>query len=98
MIGRRSELFLLGLFSLLDVIMSRPIKEILQEILVEDDIRAALVGEPGKLHSILELIGAIEQGDWDQVSTLTETLEIPMQPLSQAYMDAVKWAHEIYSV
>ena len=98
MIGRRSDLFLMGLFSLLDVIMSRPIKEILQEITVEEDIRDALIGEPGKLHSLLELIVAIEQGNWDRVTTLAEALGIPEKPLSQAYMDSVKWAQEIYSI
>ncbi len=38
---RQSDMFLMGLFSLLDVIMSRPIDEILKEITVEEDIAEA---------------------------------------------------------
>jgi len=96
--GRKSDLFLMGLFSLLDVIMSRPLDEILQEITIEKDIRAALTGEPSMMKSILDLIVAIEKADWDQVSTLTKELKTTEEPLGQAYMDAVKWAQEIYSI
>jgi EAL and modified HD-GYP domain-containing signal transduction protein len=96
--SRKSDLFLMGLFSLLDVIMSRPIDEILQEITVEEDIQEALTGEPGTMRTILDLIIAIEKGDWELVGNLTEQLKIDDGPLSEAYMDAIKWAHEIYNI
>jgi len=95
---RQSDMFLMGLFSLLDVIMSRPIDEILQEITVEDDIVAALTGEPGVLRSILDLVIAIEKGNWDEVSRLATELQIEEQFLSEAYLDAVKWAQNIYNI
>ncbi|NOY14575.1 MAG: HDOD domain-containing protein [Deltaproteobacteria bacterium] len=95
---RSSDLFLMGLFSLLDTIMSRPIETILQEITIEDDLQEALTGTPGTLHTILQMIIAIEKGDWDQVAALSEVLHIDEKPLCEAYMDAVKWAHEIYAL
>lgn len=96
--GRNSDMFLMGLFSLLDVIMSRPIDEILQEITIEEDIQQALTGEPGTMRTILEMIVAIEKADWNQVSSLSDQLNINEQPLNKAYMDAIKWAHEIYNI
>ncbi len=96
--GRKSDLFLMGLFSLLDVIMSRPIAEILKEITIEEDLVEALTGTPGTMNNILELIVAIEKGDWDRVTSLSEQLDIDEQPLNEAYMDAIRWAHEIYSL
>ena len=96
--NRQADMFLMGLFSLLDVIMSRPIDEILQEITVEEDLREALTGTPGTMRTILELIMAIEKGDWDQVSILSAELDIDEKPLSEAYMGAVKWANEIYAI
>lgn len=98
LVGRKSDMFLMGLFSLLDVIMSRPIDEILQEITIEEDILEALTGESGTMRSVLELIFAIEKGEWEKVSELAESLAIDEQPLNEAYMDAIKWAHEIYSL
>jgi EAL and modified HD-GYP domain-containing signal transduction protein len=95
---RQSDMFLMGLFSLLDTIMSRPIDEILEEITVEDDIVAALTGEPGMLRSILDLVIAMEKGEWEEVSRLAAELQIEEQPLSAAYLDAVTWAQDIYNI
>jgi EAL and modified HD-GYP domain-containing signal transduction protein len=95
---RQSDMFLMGLFSLLDVIMSRPIDEILKEITVEEDIVEALTGTPGKFHNILNLVIATEKGEWEQVSELAAELHIEEQALSTAYLDAVKWAQDIYTL
>ncbi|MFO7766060.1 MAG: HDOD domain-containing protein [Pelovirga sp.] len=93
---RKSDLFLMGLFSLLDVIMSRPLEEILKEISVEDDVFAALTGTEGQLQSILQLAIAMEKGDWDTVSQLTTRMQIDEQQLPAAYREAVTWAQNIY--
>ncbi|MEA3363477.1 MAG: HDOD domain-containing protein [Thermodesulfobacteriota bacterium] len=95
---RQSSMFLMGLFSLLDAIMSRPIDEILQEITVEKDIMEALTGTPGTLRAILDLVVAMEKGEWEQVSSLAAELQIEEQSLSTTYLDAVKWAQDIYSM
>ena len=95
---RQSDMFLMGLFSLLDVIMSRPIDEILQEITVEEDILEALTETPGTLRSILDLVIAMEKGEWEQVSRLAIELQIEEKALSTTYLDAVKWAQDIYSM
>ncbi len=96
--ARKSDMFLMGLFSLLDVIMSRPLNEILQEITIEEDVQAALSGEPGILRTILELIIAIEKAEWDQVTALAQKLQADEKSLNDAYMNAVKWAQEIYTL
>lgn len=95
---RKSDLFLMGLFSLLDVIMSRPLDEILKEITVEDDIFAALTGTDGPLRDILKLVIAMEQGAWKTVSNLTTAMNIDEQQLPAAYREAVKWAQDIYTL
>ncbi len=95
---RKSDLFLMGLFSLLDVIMSRPLDEILKEITVEDDVFAALTGTDGPLRDILQLAIAMEKGDWDTVSQLTTEMQVDEQQLPAAYREAVTWAQDIYSL
>jgi len=98
MTDRKDDLFLMGLFSLLDVIMSRPIDEILNEINVEEDIVAALTGTPGTLGNILALVIAMEKGDWDNMSGQAKALRIDEQLVSTAYLDAVKWAQRIHTL
>ncbi len=95
---RQSDMFLMGLFSLLDVIMSRPIDEILQEITVEEDILEALTRGAGTLRSILDLAVSLEKGEWEQVSRLAAELQLEEQSLSTTYLDAVKWAQDVYSM
>ncbi len=94
--ARKDDMFLMGLFSLLDTIMSRPIDEILSEIQVEEDIHEALIGEPGPLNNILELVKAMEKGEWDSLADNAEKLGIDEQLLPAAYVDAVKWTQDIH--
>lgn len=95
---RQSDLFLMGLFSLLDVIMSRPIEEILEEITLEEDLLEALSGQRNSLRNILDLAIAMEKGQWEQVSTLSAELEIDENLLPALYLDAVKWSQNIYAL
>jgi len=95
---RQSDMFLMGLFSLLDVIMSRPIDEILEEITVEKDIVEALTGTQSELNQVLSLVVATEKGEWEQVSSLAAALQLEEKAVSQAYIDAVKWAQDIYTL
>ena len=94
--ARKDDIFLMGLFSLLDVIMSRPIDEILSEIQVEEDIHEALVGTPGPLNNILELVKAMEKGEWDSLAENASRLGVDEQLLPAAYLDAVKWTQDIH--
>ncbi len=95
---RKADMFLMGLFSLLDVIMSRPIEEILAEITVEDDILEALTGTPGPLLQVLTLVIALEKGEWQEVSRLASELQIEESSLASIYLEAVKWAQDIYKL
>ncbi|ADH86761.1 EAL and HDOD domain-containing protein [Desulfurivibrio alkaliphilus] len=95
---RKSDLFLVGLFSLLDVIMSRPLNEILKEISIEDDVIAALTRADGPLFNILQLTIAMEKGEWDKVSQLATKMQIDEQQLPATYREAVAWAQEIYFI
>ncbi|MCZ2073853.1 MAG: HDOD domain-containing protein [Bryobacterales bacterium] len=91
---RKSELFLMGLFSLLDAILERPMKTLLEEMPLAADVRSALLGEPSnspiaRLHCLLE---AYERGQWDVAARLSARLGISETALAALYLDAVRWA------
>ena len=91
--SRRSELFLMGMFSLLDVMVGRPLEEILDEIGLPDDIRDVLVGKPdpsGRLHLLHRLVTTYEQGDWCRVALAAEELGLPPESVSDLYLEAVR--------
>jgi c-di-GMP-related signal transduction protein len=92
------ELFLVGLCSLLDVILGRPMAEALAELPLSDNARRALLGEHNPLRAVLDAVVAYEDGGWEQAVANAETIGAPEADLQQAYSNAITWAHEISTV
>jgi EAL and modified HD-GYP domain-containing signal transduction protein len=89
-------MFLLGIFSLMDAILSRPMSEIVSEIALPDVVRAVLLGRPNRHGKILELVKAFEAGRWEEVSKLSVALGQDEVQLSTAYLEAVDWAQKVF--
>jgi c-di-GMP-related signal transduction protein len=83
-------LFLVGLFSLLDAIVGRPLSELLAELPLKSDISGAILGQ-GELGTALDLISALEQGKWSEVTRLADLLEIEESILQDNYFKAAQW-------
>ncbi len=94
-IGREADLFLVGLFSLLDVLVGRPMEEILKEIAVPDEVRSALLGAPSRLYEGYQLVLAYEKGEWKKVSALAQSLSLDEKLLPEVYKQAVHWVNRI---
>ncbi len=58
------SMFLLGVFSLMEALLGRPISEIVSEIALPEVVRAALLGRPNRQRKILDLVKAFEGGKW----------------------------------
>jgi c-di-GMP-related signal transduction protein len=83
-------LFLVGLFSLLDAIVGRPLSELLAELPLKSEISDAILGQ-GELGTALDLIRALEQGEWSEVARLADLLEIEESILQDNYFNAAQW-------
>ena len=92
------SMFLLGVFSLMDAMLGRPISEIVSEIALPEVVRAALLGRPNRHGKTLELVKAFEAGRWDEVSELAVALGQDEAQLSSAYLEAVDWAQKVFQV
>ncbi len=86
-----SELFLMGLFSVLDVILDMPMKDALETIKVSKNISDALVYHKGIFAFPLEFILQYENANWQEVSRLMIVHNIEMQPVYDAYQNALRW-------
>jgi len=94
--GRRSEdLFLTGLLSTLDALTDRTMEEILPEIPVSNDIKAALLGRDTPLGRILALALAGERGDWEAFARFCAVLGIAEEGTPPIYCEAVQWADDL---
>jgi c-di-GMP-related signal transduction protein len=91
---RAEELFLLGMLSLIDAIMDRPLGEILKDIPITEDIKAALLGEENQLREVYESVLAYEEGNWEKLAPYTAKLGIDESEVPQLYLEAVTWVQQ----
>lgn len=90
-----SEYFLLGMCSLLDIILQKPMEEALKELPLSDTVHHALLGEENLARFVLDAIIAYERGLWDESTRLAEMAGFEAVRLPAAYADALKWAREL---
>lgn len=86
------ELFMLGLFSLIDAMLDRKMEEILQTIPLSDLVVAALGENRGAYYPYLELVQSYEAGHWEKFEQNLELLNISSDIVVDYYLDAVAWA------
>ena len=92
---KSSELFLMGLFSVLDVILDMPMEEALEVVKVSPAISDALVNGKGDLALVLEFMKRYENADWQEVSRLMVIHKIEMDQVYKAYVDSLTWYRDI---
>jgi c-di-GMP-related signal transduction protein len=92
---KKASAFLLGLLSHLDALLHRPMKEILAELDLEEDLSNALLGRTNKanqLGQLFKLIQAYEKPDWRRAVGIAQDFHVGLVDLSTAYVQAVEWA------
>jgi len=85
------SLFMMGLFSLLDVILERPMKEAAKEVALDEAVRAALVDKSGDFYYILEFIYAYEHANWDAIAIMMVKYDLELEEITKAFIDSLVW-------
>lgn len=88
---KKEELFLMGLFSVLDVILEKPMEEALKMVTVSKEISDALLYNEGKLAPLYEFMLHYETANWPEVSRLMILQGLDEAKISAAYMDSLVW-------
>ena len=89
---RSEELFLLGMFSLLDAIMDQPFEQLLVGMPMDDDLKAALMGTQNRLKDVLDYAVAYGRGDWEQLEELADKLKMDGKGIPALHLQTVRWA------
>ncbi len=89
--SKSEELFLMGLFSVLDVILEKSMDEALEMVMVTGDVKDALLYRTGKLFPVLDLMLQYENANWQEVSRQLVVADIEVEDISKAYKDALGW-------
>ena len=88
---RSQELFLTGLFSILDIILDCSMEEALSMVRVSDKIRTALLEHTGPLAEVLNFIVKYESAEWQEVSRQLVLKNIEISDVSQAWVSSLQW-------
>ena len=86
---RPERYFLVGLFSVLDAILDRPLENALSSLSLSNDVAEALLHHKGELGAVLSCVKAFERHDWTNATTL---LRLTDETIRKAYVEATKWS------
>lgn len=89
-----SDIFLLGMFSLIDAFLDRPIAGALSELPLTHEIKKALLGEDNTIRAFLDLILAYEKADWVSFSVYALKLNIEESEVPTLYLQALTAANQ----
>lgn len=87
----KDELFLMGLFSVLDVILEKPMAEALELMKVTGDIQKALISNQGPLAPVKDFLIQYESANWQEVSRQMIIYDLSMDAVQQAYTESLMW-------
>jgi EAL and modified HD-GYP domain-containing signal transduction protein len=93
----RSEMFICGVFSLLDRLMEQPLPELLRSVPVPDTVQQALSGEGGPYLPYLQLVQAIEQESVYDIREGAERLLLSALEVNRSVLAALKAALQLDS-
>ena len=93
-----SDLFLMGLFSIIDAILEMPMQRVLDTVPVDHETKAVLLGRASRLRPLYELMLARESGDWETASQRSHELGLSESEVASAFWQAVQWARQINTV
>ena len=86
----QADAYLLGMFSTLDVLVDAPIEEVMAEIPVADEVRAAIVSQEGICGTLYQLVLSYEKADWKSIVVYANELGMETDILAQIYFDCVE--------
>ena len=93
--AQTSELFTLGLFSLIDAIMDDSMENLMSQIPLSSNIKEVLISRTGDLSGYLGLIESYERGDWGEIEEATNIMGIDQSHLPRHYMESLSWADSL---
>jgi len=88
-------LFIMGLVSRLNAVTNRPLRQVLEQLPVDDAIRHALLGRRNRLGHIYNLARACERGDWNRIHSLSRRFSMSPDEVARRYRYALQWSDQV---
>lgn len=89
------ELFMMGLFSILDVVLDQEMEDALKLVRLPKHVNEALIHKSGKYAPVYEFVLNYEKANWEEVSRQMILNDIELEKVYQAYTDALIWYRKL---
>lgn len=89
--------FMVGLFSLLDVMLSVKMEVALNSINIPMEIKQAVQNHDGKYWPLLNVTLQMETGNWLEVKKALSDIPINTDTLHEKYLSAMEWVTELHA-
>ena len=89
-----TDLFLMGLLSIMDAILEVTMDVLLEQLPVDREIKAALLGQNSTLRPLYQLMLAQEAGEWAHSSELAKQLKLRDEEVSLTWWQSLQWAQQ----
>lgn len=91
-----NQLMLIGILSVIDGLLERPMEEVVKELPLHDDILNTLLLKETKYKKLYEMVLAYEKGEFDKFGDCCKEKGIHLNMMNQYYIEAVKWAEDLF--
>ncbi len=89
-----NDLFLMGLLSIMDAILEVTMDVLLEQLPVDHETKAALLGQNSGLRPLYQLMLAQESGEWAVASELAKQLKLSDEEVAATWWQSLEWAQE----
>jgi c-di-GMP phosphodiesterase len=90
-----TDLFQVGLLSVMDAILEIPMRDVLEGLPLDPESKTLLLENKGPLLPIYNLILAVEAGVWPAIVSLCKQLRLEEELIAQCHWNAMEWAQSI---
>ena len=87
----KDSYFTVGMFSALDVLMKQPIENILAQLPLSEEVKAAILEQQGMMGEALNCTLAIENAQWSGI----DFANLSHNELSEVYRQAIHWTNGV---
>ena len=89
-----SDLFLMGMFSVIDALLDMPMAEILPKLPLTPAVTQALLGQPSPFQIVKDVVVAYEKGDWEAFAANAKSLGLDTQIMPATFSGSLRWANQ----
>ncbi|PID26728.1 MAG: hypothetical protein CR982_08805 [Candidatus Cloacimonadota bacterium] len=89
----QNEMFILGMFSLLDSMLETDMNKIIDEFPFSKSLKDALTGDINSFYGkLLLLVKYFEKGNWEKLTDISKDLHLNDEDLSSKYIESESWS------